>query len=263
MPTQRRVVGVVFILAALVLSGTIAQSASAVAKKAYTCSEGAPVKQWSDAHCKDTSGTKKYGHLAFAKNTRTEKRWRLGTLFGNWKLKATINGIATELVATEITGEGFLENVEEGGEEFSTGESTTTLSGISVAKPSGKGCKIYTDNGGTKGEEGVIHTEPLLESTKGLANGEKFSPASGSVIGRFIIDGCEGSEALKGLNKTYEITGSMIGEPNGGETVFTHTATTSQGTLKINGSIAAGIEAAFTRQGRDNNLEDYKALVMT
>ena len=209
-----------------------------------------PPKHFSNAHCNSEAGTKDWGHKKLSLihwNTVVEG----GTSSsGKQVLKATINGIATELVTEGgVSGEGAMENTEVGGEAVATGSGTITYTGVTVAKPAGKGCKIFTDNGGVAGEEGVIHTNSLSTTTTNEM-GVKFTPAAGTVFATFILSGCTGSAALEGLNGTYTVNGSVIGAPNGGETIFTHTATTTPETLLVNNSIKAGIDGSTTSKNK-------------
>jgi hypothetical protein len=233
---------------ALLGSVLVVQSASGVTRS-FTCVK---VKEktgtFNDAHCTGSSDPNEYGHVDWS--GRTPVFYSFGTFFGGKQvLKATINGIATELVTEGgVSGEGEVENTTIEGEEAVTGEGGFTYTKVTVAKPAGKGCKVYTDNGSEKGEEGVIHTNELVgTTTSGM--GVKFTPKSGSVFASFFIDGCEG-EALKGLNKTYTVQGSIIGEPNGGEIRFTHGSSTEQGSLLLNGSIKTGLEGGITQYNR-------------
>jgi hypothetical protein len=262
--TKSRAILGLCIACALLVSAFAAQSASAETT-AFTCSKEVTTKTWSDAHCTNsTSGTKEDGHVAVAENTTTATTASPGTSKPIQKLRATIGGINTELVTTTVSGAGSMHNTTVNGEMQATGTGTKTYTAVTVAAPANKGCKVYTDTvEKEKGEEGVVHTREIKASTTSEM-GVKFEPNVGNVFATFIIEGCAGSEALKGLNKTYEVTGSVIGVPNGGEVVFEHAATTAQNTLKING-LKAGIDGSTTIQGRhaEKPLEEFKALTAT
>jgi hypothetical protein len=228
----------------LVISVLSVQKASAETT-AFACSKSVTNKTWSDAHCLNEGGFKQFGHKEF--HVPTEITGAPGTTSeGVHRLKATVNGITTELATSGgVSGSGTAENAKFG-ELVAKGEGTLTYTGVTVAAPAGKGCRAYTNNGGVKGEEGVIHTNPLKAETN-AEMGVKIVPATAlSAIATFIIDGCTGSEALESLNQKYSLEGSVIGEPNGGEVKFTHAGVTSQGTLKFNGSIKAGYNGGIS-----------------
>jgi hypothetical protein len=252
------------VAAALLVSAFAAQGASAETTE-FTCSKEVTTKTWSDAHCTNSStGTKEYGHVAIPENTTTDAIGGAGTSKATQRLRATINGINTEIVSTSVSGSGSMKNTTVGGKMQVIGTGTSTLTNVTVAAPAGKGCKVYTDNGGVKGEEGVIHTNELkVVTTEEM--GLKTEPASGETFATFFIEGCAGSEALEGLNKTYSITGSVIGVPNGGEGIFEHANTTAQNTLKLNGTIKAGIDGSGTLKARhaEKPEEEYKAITVT
>ena len=233
---------------ALLVSAFAAQGAAAAASgtTAFTCSTQAVTKSWSNAHCNGTVTTKTFGHVKINPGTPTELSGASGTSKPVQKLKATINGIATELTTETITGTGTMENKVSGEEMWAEGSGTITYTGVTVAKPAGASCVVSTDNAGAPGEAGVIHTSALTATTKGQGDNLKFTPTTGTVFATFILSGCKGSAALEGLNGTYTVNGSVLGQPNGGETVFTHTTTTEPETLLINNSIKAGIDGSLT-----------------
>jgi hypothetical protein len=262
----RRAISGLCMACALLVSAIAAQSASAETT-AFTCSESVTTKTWSDAHCDNTEGTKKYGHVAIAENKTTTITGATGTSKVTQRLKATINGIVTELSTESISGSGSMHNATTvGGKMQATGTGTITYTNVQVTAPAAKGCKVFTDSPGTTEQtEGVIHTNELKAVTDENM-GLKFEPAvAGQPFATFFMTGCKGSEALEALNKTYSVTGSVTGQPTGGETVFTHATVTAEGQLKINGSIPAGIDGSLTISGRDaaNEADPYKALTVT
>jgi hypothetical protein len=244
-------------MACALLVSAVAASGAQGAAEVLTCSPKG--SGFADAHCKQAPGSG-FGHIKFG-DKPTILTGAAGTSFsGVQRLRATINGINTELVTEGgVSGSGELEKNDG---TTVTGSGTITYSKVTVAAPAGKGCKVYTDNGGSKGEEGVVHTNKLSATTTNKTE-LKFTPASGEVFATFILDGCSGSEALEGLNKTYEVTGSVIGTPEGGETVATHAGVTGQGTLKLNGSIKAGLNGSLTISGREPGEMSCNALVLT
>jgi hypothetical protein len=248
--TGRRAIFGLCIACALLVSAVAAQGASA-ATTAFTCAKGAPKATWSDAHCTSTVSTLEYGHVLVTKKTTITGA--SGTKFeGKQRLKATINGIVTELVATGVSGTGTMENTElggVGGEMAAKGTGTITYTGVTVAKPAEKGCKVREVGG--EGKEEMVTTQTLAAQTTNEM-GLKFTPAVGTLFAKFKLEGCKGTEALEGLNKEYEVTGSIIGTPEGGETVSTHAGTTAQETLFV-GPNKAGLEGSLTIKGENGN----------
>jgi hypothetical protein len=273
---RRAIVGFCM-LCALLVSAFAAQSASAVIKgtTAFTCKEEpTAIWQFKDEHCKEESSggnTGKFRHVEIKQDTTTHitlsnKKTTDDTKESTpQRLKATINGIATELVATEVHGTGGLTNkldAATGDHYIHTKNVKLVYTGVEVAKPAGKGCKVYTDE--TKpGEEmtgkeqvGVVDTEPLTGTSLGQGDSLKFTPTEGTVFARFWITGCEGSEALKALNKTYTVEGSATGKPTGATITFSHEEITAAGTLKLNGAVKSGYEGRVTVTGSHNEIEE-------
>ncbi|HEX5610847.1 MAG TPA: hypothetical protein VFX45_12240 [Solirubrobacterales bacterium] len=263
---RRAVVGLCM-LCALLVSALAAQGASAAGTKgttAYTCTNsglGTPVgNKFKDAHCKEvdnTNGT--FRHVEIAANTTTELSGSNETTGGakeNTLLKATIAGSAFTLTGTETTGSGWMTNATEGKEHYAHGEGTITYSGVTASG----GCKVFTDSGAGKGAEGVIHTEPLKATTKGQGDALKFEPKEGTVFARFLLEGCTNT----GINGTYTVTGSVkTTSIEGATSKFTHANTTEQNTLKLNGTIKAGIEGVLTLKSRSVATDPYTALSAT
>lgn len=251
----RRAIGGLCMLCALLVSAIAAQGASAAGTTAHTCAKTVPpsLGVFTEDHCRTQvqPAQNLWAHVSIPNNTTTTLR---GSAAGQTKLKATIGGIATELVANTLSGTGSMENKEAGGEMFASGTGTITYTEVAVASPAGKGCKVSTDNGGVAGEEGLVHTNTLKATTQGQGEFLKFEPNEGEVFATFIISGCTGSAALEALNKTYTVTGSVKGVPTGATTKFTHAETTTQGNLKLNGSIKAGIEGDLELEGEDPSL---------
>jgi hypothetical protein len=257
----RAVVGLCM-FCALLGSAFAAQSASAVTKgtTAFTCKETGPGGGFTKAHCKASdAGSGNFSHVAINQDTTThitatnEKTNAETNGSTPQKLKATVNGITVELSATGIHGEGGLTNkIEPTGEHYVHGhEVKLVYTGVTVALPTGKGCKVYTDpGGGAMGPEGTVATEPLTVTSTGQGDSLKLEPENvGKVFAKFWITECKGSEALEGLNKTYEVTGSLTCKPDGATLTCDHTEVTTQGNLKLNGSIKAGYSGTTTIKG--------------
>jgi hypothetical protein len=242
---------------------------------AFTCKNiGAPSGEFTKAHCKSSdSGTGNYSHVAIAAGTPTELEvTNEGTgsetaTTSTAKLKATVNGIQMELRASSARATGTVENgIGTSGEHSIVASSQTTYTEIEVAKPAGKGCQVYTDiGGGEKGEKGVLHTNVLETVTEGQGDAGKLKPAEegSDVLATFITAGCTGSEALEGLNKTYELNGSVTCQPDGATVNCGHTEMTEAQTLLFNHAVKVGIEVSTTFKGRANNTEPFTPLSPT
>jgi hypothetical protein len=255
---RRAVVGLCM-LCALLVSAFAAQGASAAGTTAYTCVTGIGGTLRGE-HCL-TTGTESaiYGHKSITNNVTTELTGNNETTKGvkdATLLKSTIAGAAFTLTGATTTGTGWMTNAEEGGEMFAHGEGTITYTGVTASG----GCKVFTDSGAGKGEEGVIHTEPLVATTKGQGDALKFEPKTPNVFARFLLEGCTNP----GLNGTYTVTGTIKSTTiDGATTNFTHANTTTQNTLKLNGVFAAGIEGTLTLKSRLNGTESFTPLSAT
>ncbi|HEX5610844.1 MAG TPA: hypothetical protein VFX45_12225 [Solirubrobacterales bacterium] len=255
---RRAIVGLCM-LCALLVSAFAAQSASAVGTTAYTCKETGKGPGFSDAHCKTASEAGPFQHVAITLNQTTELSGSNETTGGtkeNTLLKATIAGSAFTLTGKTTSGSGWMTNATEGEEMYAHGEGVITYTEVTASG----GCKVFTDSGAGKGEEGVIHTETLKASTKGQGDALKFEPKEGTVFARFLLEGCTNT----GINGTYTVTGSVkTSSITGATSNFTHANTTEQNTLKLNGTIKAGIEGILTLKSRLNSSEAYTALAAT
>lgn len=249
-------------LCGLLLTVISAQGANAAGTTGYTCKEVNAGFEFTDVHCEDKGAFGPFGHESINGDTTTEVAVNNE---GVMSLKATIGGISTEFVAQTFSGSGWMENKEEGGEMYATGEVTTTYTNVTIASPVGKGCKVSTDNGGIAGEEGLVHTNTLRVTTKGQGDSLKFEPGEGAGerLATFIVSGCSGSAALEALNKTYFVSGSVKGVATGAKVGFTHAETTTQNTLKLNGAIKAGLAGALTLRSRADSTEPYRRMSAT
>jgi hypothetical protein len=236
-------------MACALLASAVVASGAQGAAEAFTCSPEAKAKEWAGAHCNGAEGSG-YGHESFG-STKTALSGEAGALDGGkQRLKTSIFGANMELVANGVSFSGVLE--QNNGTTVS-GSGTLTFTEVSVAAPAGKGCKVYTDNSGSEGEEGVVHTNKLSITTTNP--GElKITPAEGETLATFFIRGCE-SLAIPTtsiLNGTQVVTGSLTVTPNGGEVTATHTGVTTQGTLKVS-SLKAGLNGSLTIKGENGN----------
>jgi hypothetical protein len=269
--TGRRTIVGLWMLCALALSAFAAQSASATTKgtTAFTCKKTGAGGGFTKSHCKPAdAGSGEYSHVAVAENTTTEiKGTNQNTAAETTKatnliLKVTVGGVELELQATGLAGEGWTENRKDPGtgEHYLVDAGMTQFTGVTVQKPAGKGCKVYTDNEGVKGAEGVVDTAQLSVTSKGQGDFLKFEPTEGSTFARFIFDGC--SPAVPACEGTWEVTGSLKGVPEGATVRFSHTEVTTQNTLKGKGS-KAGLEGTVAISSRMDNTETYTPLSVT
>jgi len=157
---------------------------------------------------------------------------------GNSILKATTGGVTVELVSTALEGSGSMANSETGGVMEASGTGTIKYLNVSANHSclvNGAASSSVTTN--------LLHAHSL--STTQL----KFEPNSGTTFAEFSLSSC----AISALNKTWIISGSVIGTVNGAKTEFTHEGTTGQGTLKANTSIPAGLAGILKIKGENGN----------
>jgi len=155
---------------------------------------------------------------------------------GNTVLKATTGGVTITLTSSSLEGSGEIENAT-GGEIKGTG--TITYLGVAA----NHSCLV-------NGSATSSITTKLLKETGVSTTELKFEPNSGSTIAEFTLSSC----AISALNKTWVISGVVVGTFNGAEVEFSHAGTTTQGTLKANTSIAAGLEGGLLIVGANGNL---------
>ncbi len=236
--TARKVIVGLCMLCALLVSAVAAQGASAAGTTAYTCKAGAGEgpNKFSEDHCKTVdNATGTFGHFKIEKGTKTAITGSSGgtSVF----LHSVQSGVEEELEATGVSGSGFMENKETaGGEMYAHGTGVITYTGVSVVKPSGKGCKVKGEN---------VVTNELTATTEGSSTSLKFTPASGEVFASFEIEGCS-TTVLNGL---YEVKGSVTSSSiSGATTNFDRTATTNLNTLKVRGQ-KAGLAGTLTIKG--------------
>ena len=218
---------------AVLVSGISASGASAVtAAEWYTCSPGGGLRDFFNPDCTEpvAVGTGNYGHVSFSGWTPLNVHLAsTSSIF-----KATTAGVAITLTGTSLSGSGKLEN------SVSGAVATPTLTFGSVT--ANHECKV-------NGSASASITTKELKATALSASELKLEPASGSTIEEFTLSGCN----ISALNKTYTVTGSVIGALDGGLTEFTHSGTTSQATLHLNGSINAGWELVWTITGENGS----------
>lgn len=237
----------------LVFCAIAAQSASAAGTTAFTCKKVTPAigtAGFSDAHCKSAvSSNAEYEHVEIKENTTTEITGTSDRTAAcePWTLKSVNSGVELELKSNcvHITS-GTLHNVKVGEEHVATGTAKLTYTEVSVVKPAGKGCKVFTDTEKVKGAEAMVNTEELTTTTAGQEMAAKSEPPAGKPFASFFVEGC----SIGALNHTYEVTGSIkTTSINGATWEYTEAQTTEQGTLKLSGQ-KAGIEGVLTIKGK-------------
>jgi len=235
---------------------------------AVTCVEGA-TKDFTDAHCDTTgvAGSSKFGHAAIAAGEKTEiETTNAGTAnetkeATNAILKSTIGGLEGEIICTGVSGTGKIENKLEGEVHkiISTGV-VLTYTGCTAPKPTGQGCKVWTDNEKEKPEmenEGQIMTVPLKGETITVGTTHKihFVPETGTRFASFFLTSCK----TEALSKTYEVTGSVNAEPNISMT-GTETPLGSGSTIRVN--LPKNPESTLELSGQKAGLTQLETIKM-
>jgi hypothetical protein len=247
-------------LCALVLSGLVAQSATAAGTTEFTCKKVIkdPVQSgFSASHCKPADAVlfnAEFKHFAVPNGTLTENisfDFNTSEEHTGAKLKATVAGSAIELVAAEVSGSGTSSNSESGGEMIASGEGKLTYSGVTEKL---LGCKVV----GIPGGAGVVETKQLALSTAGVGDKVKVSPKEGTVFAEFKLEGCA-------VANTYKVVGSVLVVPNGCTLDSVHNTVTGEKTLRLQSALGpvAGIEGTLTRFGRANHNEAFTPLGYT
>jgi hypothetical protein len=256
MTARRSIVGLT-VLCALCLCAFSAASASAAGTTAFTCSEAAPTKSFSDADCTSTTGTLKFGHIEVAPGTTTE----LKAEGGAQTLKGTIAGIKVKLTGTAVELKPSTAHtiVNTAGTPMSvTGTGTFTYTGVKVVEPAGQGC-VASDEAGGVGPE-MVSTEPLtfksIIGTTATTTGIEFAPVtSGGPFAIIHISGC----STTALNGNFKVTGAAVGTPTGAKLKFTEASTAG---LLLAGQKAT-LEGEATVSGKAAKDGSYTALSLT
>jgi hypothetical protein len=237
-------------LCALVVSAFAAQGASAANTTAFTCVDGKGT--FIGAHCLTTgAASPTFGHVGFTGKTSitgtSAKTASETTAAQPAKFHVTIGGAELELEGTGTGGSGSLTNNEEGGTTFwSEGEGTIEYTGVTVLKPAGKGCKVFTDTE-TKEKGAESQVDAFVKATtKGQEDNVKLEPKAGNLFASFFVE-CTAKLGAP-LEGTWEITGSVKCPTSGATIICTGAATTAQNTLKAKGN-KAGIDGALTLTG--------------
>jgi hypothetical protein len=232
--TKRRSAFILATVCALLASAVVAQAS--FAQTTYTCANFS-TGDFTDNHCitAGSQGHSPWGHVGIAVNTQTTETGSGGLM----KIKTVQSGVTLELQSTEATATGTVENKEEAGAMWAQGKLVITFKGVTVTAPAGKGCTV-------KG--GQIVTKELAQTSKGLTNQTKFSPASGETFASFVIEGC----SLAALNHEYTAKGSLIGNNSGATTNFGHEFVTFLTSWFVNGQ-NAGLDGSVTLKGPNGN----------
>jgi hypothetical protein len=273
--TGRRAIVGICMLCALIISAVAAQSAMAVSgTTAFTCVKD-PAGTLKGEHCLTGGTGENYKHVEIAQDTTTEIEVTNAKTVNETKeassqiFKATIAGVPLELKATGVSGTGTLTNKKDAatGEHYVTGTVTYKYTGVTVAKPEGKGCEVFTDKGpgephGTLGEVDVHADFTTTEQGDSI----KFTPAASTGVGApFATFNITCGGLVPALEGTWEVNGSITCKPTAptGATIHcVHNEVTTANTLKTKG-VKAGLEGTITVKGRANSGEAYKPLSMT
>jgi hypothetical protein len=228
-------------------------------------------------HCLTTgSAAAEYGHVEFTENEPTETIATNGKT-GNetkeaalTKLKGIVAGIELELTATgaESTGTMVNERVAPGeeseGEHYIEGTGTIVYTGVIVAKPA-KGCKVFTDEGGKAGTEGIVDTN----SPDGYDERPGRLPESrtkhGSRPDHLLHFGMQRENPRDrrhmGNHRQPEVSSS--GCDSQLHSLGNHNPKTLKGTSSVKAPLKPGLEGALTISGRVNFTEPYTPLSAT
>lgn len=233
---RKSVIGLA-VLCALVFSAIAATSAFAAPGRAYTCTESAAVKEFTDAHCTTKGSPATRGHTliteANTKITLTNEKTLEGTTASSTaKLKGKLAGVATEVQCTKVHGTGTMTNEA----TFVTGGGEIVYTGCSVTLPAGRNCKVTGE---------TVKTKPLVGTTSGLPNNNELKFEMGAGETKFAEVPIENCTNNSPPTANYPVTGSLIATTSGATTSTTHEQITTQGTLKFGGN-PAGLDGKVT-----------------
>lgn len=246
---RRRPVAGLLLLCALLFSAFAAQSASATpGTTAFTCSSGAAIKDFSDAHCDSGTSEGSFGHIEVGPEQEVEIEITNAKTKNETKestpaiLKGTVFGVPGEITCTTVAGTGKSENVVIGEVEQNEGTNLAIkYTACTVNKPTN--CKVKEPIEVT----GSSITVENLGASK-TEMGVEFKPKE-KTLSEITFEGA--SCVIKG--QTFKVEGSLVATGSRGDTE----ATTSSGgtlgftnamtkeTLKLGGS-AAEFSSTFT-----------------
>src|SRR3954451_3307417 len=226
-------VAAAFVLCVITTCAFAAPGASAAW---YTCKAVTPMTgHFIDSHC--TSGGPG-GNWDTVKVTTLPTDGKL-TATGSATITATIAGISTEVVCSELNG-----SVKMTGEK-TEGEVSWVLSGCEVKQPSENGCKV---------REGKITTTNL--KTTAVKDGEgkevttlKSEPESGTTFAPIVLEGCK----VGLLNGEKLLTGSITAEISPEAPAKRLFTKTSGSALKLGGNAATlTVSSHVVMEGTDS-----------
>lgn len=248
-------------LCALLLSAFAAAGAGAATNGTteFTCVKeaGGGAGSFKDSHCKESSASGEYRHVAITKNTEANFNNKDEAGVTPFLMSFTFGEFPLTITAARVEGEAALENkLTESGEhsaEFESPAEGTGLElwGITTSSPY---CKVV----GLPGGEGVIKTKPLLVRTREQGMQVRFEPRVGTLIAEFEVVGI--IEPNKCLWKgTYKIIGTFTGTPAGTTINFTHATGTSEKTLRIGSpsGVVVGVEGTLMTSARASAEQPY------
>lgn len=199
MTVRKTIVGL-SVLCALLFSVVAAANASAATGTTlFTCSKSATVKDFTNADCTSTTGTKEWGHVAFTGSTPLQTK----SASAKQVLTGTLAGIAVELEATGVEVNTTLNNTVQNnaGPPMSfSGETALTYTGVTVKKP--EPCKVPGGKVSTK----QLKFNSTIGTTK-KTTGVKFEPATGTTFAEITLEGCGATPP----NGTYPVKGTVTG----------------------------------------------------
>ena len=248
--TGRRAIFGLCMLCALTLGAVAAQGAGAAGTTAVTCeSDATGAGGFSDAHCKEATGSGNFKHVSFASNTTTATELTnvtTGSERAPFRLKATVAGLGLTLEAKKVSALGWMENKEEGGEMWAQGE---TLRVVFEEVTANLNCTVK----GLPGHVGTVETLWGVDATtKGQGDAVKFAPGFETKFAEFELSGESCPAAVKGK---YPIFGTVNCVPSGATCAFTHAKVTESKSLKLKSAEGpvAGLEGSITITASDSS----------
>jgi len=144
-------------------------------------------------------------------------------------ITATIGGLKTiSSCETEVVG-ASLENPT-GGANGAGGDEIKLKGCKAEGTAAEKGCKVTA---------GSSYPSKLALSTLEGKAMVTFTPKEGTILATYTVSSCSGSESWKGVNGSYQLTGSLRGLYSNANSKVEFNAETTAAGLKLNGSIPA------------------------
>jgi hypothetical protein len=259
-------------LCALMVSAVAAQSAMAVSGTTwFTCVKDAPSGTLFGAHCLSEGLPKEFKHVEVPQDQTTElsitnsNTGNSTTVAVPATLKETIAGVELEIQATGVTGTGSGANKKDAttGEHYISGTVFFETTGVTVTKPAGKGCKVFTDDPVTKAKGAEGQTDVHLDfTTLGQGDSINFTPAASTEGGNWATYYVECTTKVPAIEGTFPITGSATCAVSRATIECQHNQITEKNGLKGKGA-KAGVAAVWTFRGRANISESFNPLSVT